>query len=170
MMAQQGFSGTIKKVQRDLADRCKGNKKTLNLDMFYTAMREINGWEPSTTLKHSERGRALFHKADLWPEEVICGRLYTGAQFMHYNCSLREFPEWVLDTMCGNRYVTTIHGINSAIIKLARASPIHPLVVHRGSAGMRLPLQFAAKDDLGRQGDIELGFMSCTSRKKVALD
>jgi hypothetical protein len=170
MMALQGFSGTIKAVQQDLAYRCNGNNKTLNLDMFYTAMAFIKHWDSSTTLKHMERGRALFHKADLWPEEVICGRLYTGPQFMHYNCSLREFPVSVLDTMRGNRYVTTIHGINSAIIKLARASPIHPLVVHRGSAGMRLPLQFAAKDDLGRQGDVEFGFMSCTLHKKVALD
>jgi hypothetical protein len=35
---------------------------------------------------------------------------------------------------------------------------------------MRLPLQFAAKDDLSRQGDVEFGFMSCTPHKKVALD
>jgi hypothetical protein len=72
--------------------------------------------------------------------------------------------------MHGNRYVTTIHCINSAIIKLARASPIAPLVVYRGSKDMRLPKQFAAKDELGRQGDVELAFMSCTSQKSVALN
>ena len=145
MMAKQGFSGTIKAVQRDLANRCEGHSGTLNLEMFYTAMAFVTGWESATTLKHMDRGRALFHKADLWPEEVLGARLYTGPGFMHYNASLREFPQWVLDTMEGNRYVTTIHCINSAIIKLARASPLEPLVVHRGSCGMRLPVQFAAK-------------------------
>ena len=170
MMAMQGFSSTIKAVQRDLAGRCKGNNKTLNLDLFYTAMTFVQGWDSSTTLNHMARGRALFCKADLWPEDVLGVRLYTGPQFMHYNGSLRRFPQWVLDTMLGNLYVTTIHCINSATIKLARASPIDPLVVYRGSVGMRLPLQFAAKDDLGRQGDVELGFMSCTSDKKVALN
>ena len=170
MMAMQGFSSTIKAVQRDLAGRCKGNNKTLNLDLFYTAMTFVQGWDSSTTLNQMARGRALFCKADLWPEDVLGVRLYTGPQFMHYNGSLRRFPQWVLDTMLGNLYVTTIHCINSATIKLARASPIDPLVVYRGSVGMRLPLQFAAKDDLGRQGDVELGFMSCTSDKKVALN
>ena len=169
MMAKQGFSGTIKAVQRDLANRCEDHSGTLNLEMFYTSMAFVTGWESATTLKHMDRGRALFHKADLWPEEVLGARLYTGPGFMHYNASLRQFPQWVLDTMAGNRYVTTIHCINSAIIKLARASPLEPLVVHRGSCGMRLPVQFAAKDDLGRQGDVELGIMSCTANKNVAL-
>jgi hypothetical protein len=50
MMAMQGFSSTIKAVQRDLAGRCKGNSKTLNLDLFYTAMFFVQGWDSSTTL------------------------------------------------------------------------------------------------------------------------
>ena len=170
MMAKQSFSATIKAVKCDLAKRCEGDSGSLNLDMLYEAMAFVKGWDSATTLKHMERGRALFLKADLWPEEVLGARLYTGPQFMQYNASLREFPQWVLDTMLGNRYVTTIHCINSAIIKLARASPIDPLEVYRGSIGMCLPRQFAAKDDLGRQGDVELAFMSCTSKKSVALN
>jgi hypothetical protein len=170
MMALQGFSATMKAVQRDLAKRCEGDSGSLNLDAFYAAMAFVKGWDSATTFKHMERGRALFSKADLLPEEVLAARMHTGPQFMHYNASLRQFPEWVLDTMHGNRYVTTIHCINSAIIKLARASPIEPLVVYRGSKDMRLPRQFAAKDDLGRQGDVELAFMSCASEKSVALN
>ena len=63
MMAKQGFSGTIKAVQRDLANRCEGHNGTLNLEMFYTSMAFVTGWESATTLKHMDRGRALFHKA-----------------------------------------------------------------------------------------------------------
>ena len=166
MMAKQGFSRTIKAVQRDLARRCEGHSGGKNLEMFYTAMNFVKGWSPQTTDQHLERGRALFREADLWPEEVLGARLYTGPQFMHYNASLRNDP---LDTMCGNRYVTTIHCINSAIIKLARASPIEPLIVYRGLCGMRLPVQFAAKDKSGRQGNVEFSFMSCTSDRNVAL-
>ena len=132
MMALQGFSATIKAVQRDLAKRCEGGSGSLNLDKFYESMAFVKGWDSATTFRHMERGRALFNKADLLPEEVLAARMHTGPQFMHYNASLRQFPEWVLDTMHGNRYVTTIHCINSAIIKLARASPIAPLVVYRG--------------------------------------
>lgn len=170
LMARQGFSSTIRRVQRDLVKRCNSDSTSMNMENFYESMKFVVGWESYGTWREMQRGRELFGKADLWPEEVLGARLYTGPQFMHYNASLRGFPQWVLVTMCGNRYVTTIHCINSAIIKLARASPIDPLVVHRGSQGMRLPLQFARKDDLGRQGDVELGFMSCTAHKSVALD
>ena len=84
---------------------------------------------------------------------------------MHYNASLRGFPGWVLETMQGNRYVTTIHCINSYIIKVSRATSLHPRYVYRGSKGMRLPRAFAVKDQLGKQGAVELGFTSCTTNR-----
>ena len=84
---------------------------------------------------------------------------------MHYNASLRGFPGWVLETMQGNRYVTTIHCINSYIIKVSRATPVRPRYVYRGSKGMRLPLEFAVKDQLGKQGAVEMGFTSCTATR-----
>ena len=99
-----------------------------------------------------DRGRRLFALADLRPEEVLCVRLYTGPMFMLYNAVLRRFPARLLELMRGHKmYVTTIHCINSAVLKLSRASPLTPRCCWRGSNKMRLPLEFAAKSPLGRQ-------------------
>ena len=53
--------------------------------------------------------------------------------FMHYNAVLRKFPASVLATMKDNSYITTVHCINSAIQKLARASPLSPPLVEAAS-------------------------------------
>lgn len=92
-----------------------------------------------------------------------------GPMFMHYNAVLRRFPQHILETTRGNTYVTTIHCINSAILKLSRASPLTPRSAWRGSNKMRLPLEFAAKNHLGRQGIVEMGFLSLTTSRQMAL-
>ena len=97
-------------------------------------------------------------------------RLYTGPQFAQYNAVLRKFPEHMLDAMKNNTYTTTLHCINSGLIKLSRASPLTQRRVYRGSKKMRLPRQFAARDKLGHQCIVEMGFMSTTTQKEVALD
>ena len=71
--------------------------------------------------------------------------------FMLYNAVMRQFPQDVVKELEGNTFTTTIHCINSAIIKLSRACPLRPRFVVRGSKGMRLPQKFAIKDELGNQ-------------------
>ena len=169
MQALQGSSETVVMVMQYLEQKKRDNSIRIDMEAFFEAMKEKKGWDRAATKKLIQRGRSLFKLANLRPEEVLCVRMYTGPMFMLYNAVLRKFPQKLIDMMKGTKYVTTVHCINSAIIKLARASPLEPLVVHRGSCGMRLPVQFAAKDDLGRQGDVELGIMSCTANKNVAL-
>ena len=57
---------------------------------------------------------------------------------MHYNAVLRKFPAGVLEEMKGNKYVTTVHCINSAILKLSRVTPMNPRFVYRGSSKMQV--------------------------------
>ena len=90
--------------------------------------------------------------------------------FMLYNAVLRKFPQKLIDMMEGTKYVTTVHGINSAIIKLSLATQLLPRDAWRGSNKMKLPLAFAAPDHLGRQGIVEMGFLSLTILKEMALD
>jgi hypothetical protein len=72
--------------------------------------------------------------------------------------------------MKGNKYVTTIHCINSAVIKLSRVSPLTPRSVWRGSKNMKLPLELAGRDHLGRQGIVEMGFLSLTTNRDMAIE
>ena len=64
--------------------------------------------------------------APLMEEEVVGGRLYTGPMFTKYNTVLRshsgvDFFRTLNDEINrGNTYATTIHAINSCIIKLSR--------------------------------------------------
>lgn len=71
--------------------------------------------------------------------------------FVLYNAVMRKFPKHIMEHLDGNTFTTTIHCINSAIIKLSRACPLRPRFVVRGSKGMRLPQKFAIKDKLGNQ-------------------
>ena len=62
--------------------------------------------------------------------ELIGAMLYTGPMFMKYNAVTRggalsgdqpEFAKEQFEKVClSNRYVTTIHAINSAILKLGK--------------------------------------------------
>ena len=69
--------------------------KNVRMDTFFAAVEAVRGWK----------------------QEVLAVHLYTGPMFMHYNAVLRKFPASVLATMKGNNYVTTVHCINSAIMK-----------------------------------------------------
>ena len=66
----------------------------------------------------------------------------------------------------GNLYATTIHGINSAVIKLSKLQVACP--VYRGSTRALLPDQFWKKDNLGLSGGVEFGFTSTTVERAQA--
>ena len=79
--------------------------------------------------------------------------------YVHYNGTLRKRTK--------GAYVTTLHAINSGIIKLSKQTKA--CTVYRGVAGGVLPEQFWTPNEHGVMGGIELGFMSTTTERDVAL-
>ena len=98
--------------------------------------------------------------APLMEEEVVGGRLYTGPMFTKYNTVLRShsgveyFRKLNSEMNRGNTYATTIHAINSCVIKLSRLQSVKS--VWRGMSGMALPKRFLEKDARGVAGGIEV--------------
>ena len=64
------------------------------------------------------------------------------------------------------RYATTIHAINSAIVKLSQLTVATP--VFRGLAGLRLPEYFFVKNKDNIAGGVEYGFSSTTRNRGTA--
>ena len=118
----------------------------------------------------------IVHRANLQKWEVIALRLYTGPMFRWYNSVLRFFGEPHDATRApfdsykarGNSencpFVTTIHVLNSAILKLSRQQPAQK--VFRGTKGL-LPAEFWNLNESGVRGGIELAFMSTTLDRTV---
>jgi hypothetical protein len=107
-------------------------------------------------------------------EEAIAGRLYTGPMFMKYNAILRGITSQVpplvkaFESLCkGNTYTTTLHVINSAVVKLSKLTVA--TTVYRGIAGGMLPQSFWESNQFGVKGGIEPGFMSTTTDRAVAV-
>lgn len=65
-----------------------------------------------------------------------------------------------------NKYTTTLHCINSAIVKVGKLT--HACVVYRGVSGGKLPDSFWVPDEFGCCGGVEPGFMSTTQSLAVA--
>lgn len=65
-----------------------------------------------------------------------------------------------------NKYTTTLHCINSAIVKVGKLT--HACVVYRGVSGGKLPESFWLPDEFGCCGGVEPGFMSTTQSLAVA--
>eukprot|EP00966_Prymnesium_polylepis_P244327 5650565-Prymnesium_polylepis.1 len=65
-----------------------------------------------------------------------------------------------------NRYTTTLHAINSGIVKLSKLTKA--TTVYRGVNGV-LPDEFWEPNDDNVMGGVELGFMSTSTEKDVAL-
>eukprot|EP01052_Picozoa_sp_SAG31_P002955 SAG31_NODE_108_length_24741_cov_6.933041_7_plen_146_part_00 len=66
-----------------------------------------------------------------------------------------------------SRFVTTIHGINSGLIKLSRLQPCCP--IYRGMCGMKLPKPFLEPNLHNIRGGVEFGFSSTTLDRAVAV-
>jgi len=66
-----------------------------------------------------------------------------------------------------NKYTTTVHGINSAVIKLGKLTKARK--VYRGVAGMALPVQFWQANAFDVKGGVEPAFMSTTLEQSVAM-
>ena len=79
--------------------------------------------------------------------------------YVHYNRTLRKRTK--------GAYVTTLHAINSGIIKLSKQTKA--CTVYRGVAGGVLPEQFWTPNEHGVRGGIEGAFMSTTTDRAVAM-
>jgi len=128
-------------------------------------------------------------------EELISANMYTGPLFVKYNAVLRGLQTdvpFLLSTMVSlccpeavargyavgsvtideaksslNTYTTTLHAINSAVIKLGKLTKATK--VYRGIAGMALPAEFWTPNEVGVRGGVENAFMSTTLERDVAL-
>ena len=122
---------------------------------------------------HNARLRAA-NAPTVIEEEAIAVRLYTGPLFVKYNGVLRglqsKLPFFVqrFEKLCrGNRYTTTLHALNSAIIKLSKLTVASN--VYRGVAGGRLPAALRQRNEHGVRGGVDLAFMSASTDRSVAL-
>ena len=92
-------------------------------------------------------------------EEFVATRLYTGPMYIKYNAVLRglqfEYARPDFDRLCGgNRYTTTLHCINSAVIKLSKLTVAAK--VYRGVSGGLLPEACRVPNEHGVRGGIEV--------------
>ena len=63
---------------------------------------------------------------------------------------------------------TSLHVLNSAIVKLGKLMPAQK--VYRGISGGLLPDAFWRRNEFNVRGGVEFAFMSTTSDKKVAME
>ena len=91
---------------------------------------------------------------------------YMWRRFVKYNDLLRDFGA-NLEGCKGNKYITTTHVINSAIVKLSKLTKATN--IYRGVGGGVLPESFWRPNTQGVKGGIESAFMSTTFERAVAM-
>lgn len=70
----------------------------------------------------------------------------------------------------GKQFVTTLHAINSALLKLTRVSTLPPSRnVFRGFSGLKIPHRFLNPDARGCRGGVEFGYLSTSASKAQAI-
>eukprot|EP00966_Prymnesium_polylepis_P304955 7046140-Prymnesium_polylepis.2 len=79
--------------------------------------------------------------------------------YVQYNSTLRDGIK--------GAYVTTIHAINSGIVKLSRQTKA--TTVYRGVSGGHLPATFWQPNEHGVMGGVDLAFSSTSTERDVAL-
>ena len=119
--------------------------------------------------------RKIYTEANVNEAELLGLRLYTGPMFEHYNNVLRacgkeipfgnRYPGLRGENTAG-RFVTSIHAINSGIIKLSTLTPV--ITVYRGMSGLELPRDLEVANKFGGKLGIENSFMSTTTNQDVA--
>ena len=96
------------------------------------------------------------------PEVVIS---YMGGAMTHEQAG-GPLP-WQSALAQSNRYVTTLHSINSCIVKTGKLTKCTK--VYRGISGMALPDEFWHPNEFGIKGGVENAFMSTTMARQVAM-
>ena len=93
-----------------------------------------------------------------------------GVQYQIYNIVLRQRPQDGFSALKENRFATTIHCLVSAVTKISCATKVRDgLLLYRGLGGIRLPDSFYKGGKAGFRCFVEMGFMSTTSSKSVAV-
>ena len=64
------------------------------------------------------------------------------------------------------KFTTTIHAINSGVVKLSRLQPATKIC--RGISGLKMPASFMEPNDFNIEAGVECGFMSATLDRRVA--
>ena len=135
--------------------------------------------------------------APLMIEELVGARLYTGPMYLKYNSVLRNIGKLRLETddastltgdelvlelkkmerkmttqarnaaTQGNLYITTLHVINSAVIKLGKLT--RATKVYRGISKRTLPAELQRPNADNVRGGVEFGFTSCSLERDEAL-
>ena len=98
----------------------------------------------------------------------------TGPCYTKYNTVLRgcgalappKLKEDFVKLTRGNKYVTTLHVINSAVVKLSKLTRVEP--VYRGIRSGKLPWGFTEANAYNVKGGVEPGFTSCSRDRQVA--
>ena len=139
--------------------------------------KEAPSYHPRSPLLREERERRLaavngrleaMREPTLMPIEMSGGRMYTGPMYFKYNTVLRGQPPEVLSVCHGNTYTTSLHVINSCIVKTSKLTQCTK--VFRGVRDGVLPPEFWEANEFGVRGGIEQGFMSTTQDRQVALE
>jgi hypothetical protein len=151
-------------------------------DSFYSLMDEFDKEtdflsKKSLTRRQGRRSLSIIELmshpqvqlAGLRVEEAVQAYQYTGPLFQVWNSVLRKMP-FSGSRECLNKYPTSIHTLVSAVVKLSRQTTI-PVnrKVYRGLGGLVLDDQWFECDKRGVRGAVELGFLSTTLTRDVAL-
>jgi hypothetical protein len=99
-------------------------------------------------------------------EELVSARLYTGLMFQKYNGCLRGFGPGFAGCK-GNGYVTTIHTLNSMLVKASKLTRVGR--VYRGVSGGVLLDAFWTANEHGVRGGVERAFVSTSFARTEAL-
>eukprot|EP01052_Picozoa_sp_SAG31_P003957 SAG31_NODE_157_length_22047_cov_5.897849_6_plen_1697_part_00 len=113
---------------------------------------------------------AAFHELRISKVEIISLRLFTGPCYMLYNGVLRGmasggyiqsgFPEKLIGASVAKTFVTTIHMIQSGLVKLSRITPVR--TVYYGLGGVKLPRSFDHANVRDSKAGVEFGFVSAS--------
>ena len=95
--------------------------------------------------------------------------------FLQKKCGSMHLGEWAPSDgnkggVCWewhNKYATTIHAINSIVVKMSRSTKVQPL--YRGWTDATLPRRFFDADVMGVKGGVEFGFSSTTTEREQAV-
>lgn len=99
--------------------------------------------------------------------EALCARMWTGPMYVKYQAILRGSGS-EYQACLGNGYTTTLHCINSAVVKTSRLTTVTR--VYRGVRAGYLPADFWAPNAYGVCGGIEAAFMSTTTDRDRAFE
>ena len=94
----------------------------------------------------------------------LCCAKEVGERFEKSN---KSFIDFATAKAHANLYTSTLHAINSAIVKMSKLT--RAAKVYRGIADKALPAEFWEKNEFGVCGGVEAAFMSTTTTRDVAM-